>query len=127
MINLCYFLLVLTLNLWNYTLQIDEIEELKKRHLEFHSVQNLSYHLTRLKHRIVISALNPHLNLLKRTVLGDKEQKVGIRVKGKGIRAKWSSTLKTKSCCCYYCFSCCADGSNDVECMGELHCCEYSR
>ena len=39
-------------------LQIDEIEELKKRHLEFHWVQNLSYRLTRLKHGLVISALN---------------------------------------------------------------------
>ena len=39
-------------------LQIDEIEELKKRHLEFHWVQNLSYRLTRLKHGLVILALN---------------------------------------------------------------------
>ena len=49
--NLYYFCEVLTL-------QIDEIEELKKRHLEFHWVQNLSYRLTRLKHGLVISALN---------------------------------------------------------------------
>ena len=30
----------------------------------------------------------PHLNFLKGTVLGDKEQGVGIKVKGKGIRDK---------------------------------------
>ena len=40
--------------------------------------------------------INPHIDFLKGTVLGDKEQWVGIRVKG--IRPKWSSTLKTKSC-----------------------------
>ena len=57
MINLCYFLL-------SFNLQIDEIEELKKRHLEFHWVQNLSYRLTRLKHGLVISALN-YANTLK--------------------------------------------------------------
>ena len=47
---------------------------------------------------------NPHLNFLKGTILGDKEQGVGIRDKGQGIRPKWSSTLKTKSC--YYCCYC---------------------
>ena len=31
---------------------------------------------------------NPHLNFLKRTVLGDKEQRVGIRDKGSGLRVK---------------------------------------
>ena len=31
---------------------------------------------------------NPHLNILKGTVLGDKEQGVGIREKGKGKRDK---------------------------------------
>ena len=31
---------------------------------------------------------NPHLNFLKGTVLGDKEQGEGIRDKGKGIRDK---------------------------------------
>ena len=31
---------------------------------------------------------NPHLNFLKGTVLGDKEQGVGIRDKGQGIRSK---------------------------------------
>ena len=31
---------------------------------------------------------NPHLNFLKGTVLGDKEQRVGIRVKGLRIRDK---------------------------------------
>ena len=31
---------------------------------------------------------NPHLNSLKGTVLGDKEQGVGIRVKGQRIRDK---------------------------------------
>ena len=41
---------------------------------------------------------NPHLNFFKGTVLGDKGQGVGIRVKGKGIQPKWSLTLKTKSC-----------------------------
>ena len=41
---------------------------------------------------------NPHLNFLNGAVLGDKEQWVGIRDKGQGIRPKWSSTLKTKSC-----------------------------
>ena len=40
---------------------------------------------------------NPHLNFLKRTILWDKEQGVGIRDKGQGIRPKLSSTLKTKS------------------------------
>ena len=34
---------------------------------------------------------NPHINFVKGTVLGDKEQ-------GVGIRDKWSLTLKTKSC-----------------------------
>ena len=33
---------------------------------------------------------NPHLNFVKGTVLGDKEQGVGIRDKGKGIRVKGS-------------------------------------
>ena len=43
---------------------------------------------------------NPHLHLIKGTVLGIKEQGLGIRssVKGQGIRPKWSLTLKTKSC-----------------------------
>ena len=31
---------------------------------------------------------NPHLNFMKGTVLGDKEQEVGIRVKGQRIRDK---------------------------------------
>ena len=31
---------------------------------------------------------NPHLNFLKGTVLGDKEQGVGIRDKGQGSRVK---------------------------------------
>ena len=31
---------------------------------------------------------NPHLNFLKRIVLGDEEQGVGIRVKGQRIRDK---------------------------------------
>ena len=31
---------------------------------------------------------NPHLNFVKGTVLGDKEQGVGIRDKGKGKREK---------------------------------------
>ena len=31
---------------------------------------------------------NPHLNFLKGTVLGDKEQGVGIRDQGSGIRDK---------------------------------------
>ena len=53
---------------------------------------------------------NPHLNFFKGTVLGVKEQELGIRdkgwgssVKGKGIRPKWSLTLKTKSCSLYFC------------------------
>ena len=32
--------------------------------------------------------MNPHLNFFKGTVLGDKEQGVGIRDKGLGIRVK---------------------------------------
>ena len=31
---------------------------------------------------------NPHLDFMNRTVLGDKEQGVGIRDKGQGIRVK---------------------------------------
>ena len=41
---------------------------------------------------------NPHLNFLKGTVLGAKEQ---------GIRPKWSSTLKTKSCYQLYSYNLC--------------------
>ena len=42
----------------------------------------------------------PHLNFVKGTVLGDKDQGVGIR--DKGFRPKWSLTLKTKSCNCNF-------------------------
>ena len=45
---------------------------------------------------------NPHLNFLKGTVLGDKEQGLGIRGKGQGIRTKWSLTLNTKSCFLFF-------------------------
>ena len=47
---------------------------------------------------------NPHLNFVKGTVLGDKEQGEGIRDRGQGIRDKGqgSSTLKTKSCKGYF-------------------------
>ena len=60
-----------------------------------------------IKRMAVLVKKNSHLNFLKETVLGDKEQGVWIRDKGKGegigdqgqgIRPKWSLTLKTKSC-----------------------------
>ena len=45
---------------------------------------------TRLQsHKLAIgNKNNPHLNIMKGTVLGDKEQGVGIGDEGKGIRDK---------------------------------------
>ena len=41
---------------------------------------------------------NPNLKFLKGTVLGAKEEGVGMVDKGQGIRPKWSLAMKTKFC-----------------------------